>query len=432
MMGLRQTIAAFVALFLLTTEAVLAQMPAKGQPDMPVGTYVGPNVPLAPRDLDPCVLMRPLGATGVMGSFHTVSSGESLTSIALKYYGASWAIEALRENNNRLLSYSGHDSGMQIIGDDYMIHPNQRIPLLATGTVTIEALAKVPYRPLGGARTEPLVISGSGTLYPVAIAISTCYSNAGRVSIPGVPDYQGTILVQGEGTFYGMRRFCGGDAHIVTASDRIPLQDWRDAGCPVDGQIIEFVVARDAVVVVASRKNANLSNVGRSRAMGRSDICNLFRNGGPNINLYLPTTDSGTSRFVGRELCGDPNLLASADAKVRTEAYDTLATDVAGDPQGIAVVGYAFYMNHANELVMLAPDGIDVDFDTIRNGKYPLVRDLYLYSSPAILARPEVFDWMNFAVASVSTTLERIAYFPVVAAGRRQSEALLRKVPASH
>src|SRR5262249_47833022 len=156
----------------------------------------------------------------------------------------------------------------------------------------------------------------------------------------------------------------------------------------------------------------------------------------PTVNRYLQTLESGTAQVFGK-FCGVQDLLDQAtpanvdygNGNNRTEDYDAIARRVVDDPIGIAVIPFAFYEKYAAGLVVLAPDGARPSFQTVNNKSYPLSRDLFLYSTVAILARPEVFNLINFAVASTNTMLEDIHYFPATIRMRRDSEDLLRRVP---
>ena len=393
------------------------------------GINIGDDIPLKPHDLDVCTNLRPDSTEASRESYHVVLRNESLSGISKSLYGNEWAIDSLRSYNNTLFSYPGHDPDMRLINDHYVLYVSQKIPVPPAKWVVIEWQPKVQYRPFGqnGANAS-LVISGSGTLFPVAAAISTCYAFARIVDIPGVPKYNGKIRVGGEGTKAGEHDFCGGVAQIGTASDTISDDELRQTGCTSDTKIDRFVIARDAIVVVANPQNPVVNPCSRASSMPRQALCDLFRNADERLNLYLPTANSGTGRRVGR-YCGDENLIAGANGKVRDEDYDYLASRIAADPMGLGIVGYYFYSKHADSLVMLTPDGVDVNFENVATDKYPLARDLYVYTSEALLSDPIIFNWINMAVASMAPVLERIKYFPVKPGTREQSEGLLRRAP---
>jgi phosphate transport system substrate-binding protein len=257
--------------------------------------------------------------------------------------------------------------------------------------------------------------------------------HARLVGIQGVPQFRGELRIEGQGTFAGVRQFCGNEAQIVTASDQLHRQEWTGAGCAASLDIREFKIAQDAVVIVANRRNPAFPNATASQSMSRTDICNLFRPGAPPTwKRYLPTPDSGTGRFISRKLCGNDDLLAGADAVQRTEDYGWLAQAIGRDPAGVGVLPYDIYAKFSGDLMILMPDGVEPSFENIRLGRYPLVRDLYVYSSMDLLrSRPDVFNWVNFAVSSVATMLEATKFFPVSSGVRRASEGILHSVPSS-
>lgn len=417
-----------------TVISIAAVSPVFAQSTPSVGKVITRDTPVVRSDLEACTLLRPSASTG--RQWHTVAPGETLFGIAQKYYGVFWPYEELRKNNNREFDYYKDvpNGGMTKIGDDYLIRPGQRIPIPPMNAIINIAGPRVPYRPLGQFESAPLSIRGSGTLFPIGVAASICYVNASLLAIPAGPQFKGDVLVDGEGTRAGLRRLCGGDADVATASDRFTEAETR-ALCPTGTALLEFTVARDAVVVVISRKNAMAK--GQERLSVKSaDICRVFEANDLRAQRHIPTLNSGTARFFGRELCKDEGLLdrldGNADPSVhRSEDYEKVAATISADAIAIGIVGFAFYARYAAELTLLAPDGVEPSAKNVNLGLYPLTRSLFLYATPNSIAKPHVFNWVNFTVSGMATMLEKIAFFPVAETVREASEALLRKVPQS-
>lgn len=103
---------------------------------------------------------------------------------------------------------------------------------------------------------------------------------------------------------------------------------------------------------------------------------------------------------------GAANLTTSEDDEV-------LAAGVATDPNAIGFFGYAYFLNHRDELRVLPVDGVKPNAETVDTGEYPLSRPLYIYVSEEALAeKPEVAAFIHHYLTHVNDVIGDVGYFP--------------------
>ena len=120
-------------------------------------------------------------------------------------------------------------------------------------------------------------------------------------------------------------------------------------------------------------------------------------------------------------------MLVSTPNTSSGENDELLARDIAADPNAIGFFGYAFYQEYANELNLVAVDGILPGAETASSGEYPLARPLYIYTGEEILVeQPEVAAFIDFYLDNVNDQVDRVGYFPATEATLTEQKALLR------
>ncbi len=287
--------------------------------------------------------------------------------------------------------------------------------------------------------TGRVEVTGSSTVKP----ISTVAAEAFRGQNRGVD-----TAVEGPGTGDGFARFCVGDADVTGASR--PITDDERASCAANGiRLIELAIGLDGVAVVASPDNpvacltfADLyalvgpeaQGIGRWRdaapvaeALGSTTTL-------PDERLVLtgPGEESGTydaflsivvepeseARVTDGALAEDragharSDYAASADDNAIIEA-------VAGDTGGLGWVGLT-YAEQADDvrLVPVArdPDGpcVEPTRETVQDGSYPIIRELFVYVSDVAAARPAVAAFVDFYLAGLADFLDLTDAVPVL------------------
>ncbi len=254
-----------------------------------------------------------------------------------------------------------------------------------------------------GGYTGEIQIDGSSTVFPISQAIAEEFFLENR----------GTrITVGASGTGGGFEKFCRGDIDISDASRPIK-QDEADL-CAENGiEFTELTVAADGLSVIIHPDNdwATCLTVEQLHQLWMpGSSVELWSDLDPSwpdneINLYGPGTDSGTFDYFTETINGESG--ASRADYSASEDDNVLIQGVEGDQYALAYLGYAYYIENADRLQVLAIDGGDGCVaptpETVRDGSYvPLSRPVFIYVNNAGLAANDVTD---LATPGPSSTL---------------------------
>lgn len=219
--------------------------------------------------------------------------------------------------------------------------------------------------------------------------------------LPRCPRHGGHLRYDGR-----LQEVCQGEADIADASRAIKTEELEI--CRANGiEPVEIIVGFDGISLVPHPDNTfvdclstgELQRIWRpgSRVETWSDV----RPGWPAepIVLYGPGADSGTFDYftdaiMGEEDASRPDFTASEDDNV-------LVQGVAGDRYALGYFGYAYYVENAERLKLLAVDDgqgcVRPSYTTIQTRAYsPLTRPLFIYIDQAALRRAEVKEFTRF------------------------------------
>ena len=270
--------------------------------------------------------------------------------------------------------------------------------------------------------TGNIVTAGSSTVFPLSERMAERFKDEG---------YKGNITIDSIGTGAGLERFCKtGETDIANASRTI--KDTEIENCKkISRDPVEFRVGTDALAVVVSKDNKFLKDVTLEQlakiystgAEKWSDIDPSWPK--ENILRFTPGTDSGTFDYFveavmtpafktadagKKEILGAKNLQLSEDDNV-------LVKGVEGSPNAIGYFGYAYYQENKDKLNALSVKGVAPSDETAENGKYPLARPLFIYSTAKIMKdKPQVANFINFYLTNVNDDIKKVGYFPASAA----------------
>jgi phosphate transport system permease protein len=105
-------------------------------------------------------------------------------------------------------------------------------------------------------------------------------------------------------------------------------------------------------------------------------------------------------------------LMLTASNTFSSEDDRELAAGIASSPYAIGFFGYAYYQDRADELRLLAVDGVAPTADTVDSGEYGLARPLFLYSTADIMQeKPQVAAYLNFYLDRVNQEIKDVGYF---------------------
>ena len=285
--------------------------------------------------------------------------------------------------------------------------------LTLPGLANAQDATVTPYEPTDAvAELEgQIAVDGSSTVGPIMEAVAEEF-------LAVAPNVQVTVDISGTGG--GFKRFCAGETDVQNASREI--KDEERALCAEAGvDYYELELAYDGLAVVVNSENDFLDCLTveqlqaiwapDSTVMNWSDV-NAEWPAEP-IALYGPGTDSGTFDYFTAEIVGEEG--ASRTDFTPSEDDNVLVEGVAGDEFSLGYFGLAFYEANADRLKLIAVDGgagcVVPSAETVQDGTYaPLSRPLYVYVKAESLARPEVQEFVRFAVASAQDLVEEVGY----------------------
>ena len=275
--------------------------------------------------------------------------------------------------------------------------------------------------------TGSIEVDGSSTVFPISEAVAEEFNKAH-------PKVRVNVGVSGTGG--GFKRFTVGDSDISDASRPMKTKEHDDAA---KNQIdyYELRVGTDGLSVVVSTQNdfARCLTVEELKQIWDTGSTvkkwNQIRSTFPDrpIRLYGPDTDSGTFDFFTAEINGEAQVsrsdyTASADDNV-------LVQGISGDRNALGYFGYAYYLENADKLNLVAIDAGDgcvvPDPSNILSGEYkPLTRPLFIYVNKNSLERPEVKTFVTFYLENAEALTREVGYVPLESTGYKVSLELIK------
>jgi len=255
-----------------------------------------------------------------------------------------------------------------------------------------------------------VAVDGSSTVFPIMEAVVEEYN----MNQPNVK-----VSVGISGTGGGFEAFAAGETDISNASR--PIKDEEKAALEKAGiEYTEFEIAYDGLSVVVNKDNdwVDYLTVDELKKMwiedGTVKKWSDIRDGWPEeeIKFYSPGTDSGTFDYFDEVVLDGQPIVEKATL---SEDDNTLVTGVTGDKNAIGYFGYAYYAENKDQLKVVPIDNgngaVEPTNETVESGKYtPLSRPLYIYVKNESLSKPEVYDFVKFALENAGTLSEEVGY----------------------
>ncbi len=259
-------------------------------------------------------------------------------------------------------------------------------------------------------------IDGSSTVYPITEAVAEEF----RID---QPDVKVTVGVSGTGG--GFNKFGRGEIDINDASR--PIKEAEAATCKENNiAYVGLKVAYDGLVIVTSKENTwvdyltteELKKLWEPAAQEKIRKWNQIRPGWPSeeFNLYGPGVASGTYDYFTEVIVGKSG--SSRGDFTASEDDNVLVQGVAGDKNGLAFFGLAYYEANKNKLKLVPVDNgngpVAPTVGTVKNGTYaPLARPVFIYVADAAANRPEVQSFVSFYLNNAETLVSDVGYIPL-------------------
>jgi phosphate transport system substrate-binding protein len=259
-------------------------------------------------------------------------------------------------------------------------------------------------------------IDGSSTVYPITEAVAEEF----RLEQPDV-----RITVGVSGTGGGFKKFCRGEIDINNASRPVKAREGTTCN---EGAIqhIALKVAFDGLAIVVSKENTwvdkltvdELRKIWEPAAQGKITRWNQIRPEWPaeEFHLYGPGVASGTYDYFTEAVVGQSG--ASRGDFTASEDDNVLVQGVAGDRNGLAFFGLAYYEENKAQLKLIPVDNgkgpVVPSVETIKDGTYsPLARPVYIYVTDKAAARTEVNAFVHFYLLNAEVLVPDVGYIPL-------------------
>jgi len=213
-----------------------------------------------------------------------------------------------------------------------------------------------------------VTIKGSTTVLPIAQVAAEEFMDRN----PGIK-----ISVQGGGSGVGIASLLDRTTDIADSSRKIKgeeIDKAKAAGVSPN----EIAVALDGIAVILHPSNP-ISALTKTQIKDiyTGKVSNWKEIGGPNAKIVAVSRDTSSGTFEAFE------TLAINKEKVRPDALTTasnqaVAQTVAQTPGAIGYVGVGYLSPKVKDVTV---DGIKCTRRTIQSGKYPLARELYMYTN---------------------------------------------------
>ena len=267
------------------------------------------------------------------------------------------------------------------------------------------ALASLTLAPMLASRLAlagPVTIKGSDTMVIVVQRWAEEYMKKNPAA---------KIQVTGGGSGVGIAALLSGTTQIAASSRPMKADEQnklKAKGTPATAT----AVAKDGVTFYVSEKNPiSALSTDQLRDIYLGDVTRWKDVGGADapIILYSRENSSGTYAFVKEHLLKGEDYAAHAQTLPGTAA---VVNAVAREAHGIGYGGAA-YMKGVRELkIKVGAELVEPTPATIRSGKYPLSRDLYLYTAGAPTGDAKAF--IDFCLSPAGqSVVEKVGYFPV-------------------
>ncbi len=237
---------------------------------------------------------------------------------------------------------------------------------------------------------EQLVMVGSTTVLPIAQACAEAFMDKN----PSVD-----VTVRGGGSGVGIAALKDKTCNIANSSRPIQqkeLAELRGSGVSPT----EYAIAWDglAVVVHPTVTVTNLT-VAQVKDIYTGKIKNWKDVGGPNKSIVLVSRDVSSGTF---EVFKEKVLKGASvdDAALKVASNNAVSQSVSQTPYSIGYLGIGYITKDVHALKI---EGIEPTEQTTKNGTYPIIRKLYMYTNGE--AKGKTKSFIDFVLSSEGQTI---------------------------
>jgi phosphate transport system substrate-binding protein len=285
--------------------------------------------------------------------------------------------------------------------------------LTLPGLVSAQDATPVPYTPSTdlGSLKGTITADGSSTVFPIMEALAEEFGNQAS----GVE-----FTVDFSGTGGGFKRFCNDETDISDASR--PIKPEEEAACAAKNvNYYVFEIAYDGLSVVVNPDNDWVDCITTdqlNKMWSKDSTASKWSDIDPSwpdepLTLYGPGTDSGTYDYFTQQINGEEGV--SREDYNPSEDDNVLVQGVAGDKGALGFFGYSYYEQNQDSLKLLKVDNgngcVAPSPETVQDGTYaPLSRPLYIYVKESAIQRPEVQEFLRYAIPEVNALLSDVGF----------------------
>ena len=221
------------------------------------------------------------------------------------------------------------------------------------------------------------------------------------------------IQVTGGGSGTGIAALVNGTTDIANSSRSIKADEVDKVRQRYSVLPVETSVAKDGVALYVNEANAvSQLTVAQLKSVYQGDVTNWKQVGGADapIVLYSRENSSGTYVFFKEHVLQGDDFAASAQTLPGTAA---VVNAVSKEKNGIGYGGAA-YAKGVKEVKVVGKDGQGYapNAENVKSGKYPLARDLFVYTRGK--ASGEAKDFIDYCLSPAGQTLVvQVGYFPI-------------------
>jgi phosphate transport system substrate-binding protein len=241
-----------------------------------------------------------------------------------------------------------------------------------------------------------ITTTGSTTVLPIAQRCAEEWTSTRNPS--RTHPYYDEINVAGGGSGVGIADMLQGTNDIADSSR--PMKDSEIADAIAKGiNPVQHKIALDGVSIIVHPSNPVTGlTMDQIKNIYTGAITNWKQVGGPDatIVVYNRESTSGTyETFETKVMHSEP---IRADALEKT-SNGAMKEAVANDPNGIAYVGLGYVDSSVKAVTV---DGITASAGTVRSGKYPIARYLFMITNGELSAQTNtlVKDFINFVLST--------------------------------